>query len=289
MQRTIPALFYAAILFCASAVELPGANPPHLVFVTGDHEYGSERTMPMLAKELEKKFGMRTTVLLARNEKGKLDENYEKNIPGLEALDKADLAVFFLRWRLLPKEQLALIQKYLDSGKPVVGFRTTSHSFHYPAGDESERWNAFGEFAFGTPPGWGASGHTHYGHKSSTDVSIIPAASKNPILTGVDQNFHVRSWLYHVLPKYPPSGATQLLMGKSIDPEHPAIENPVAWAYHTEKGGRSFYTSLGHPEDFQVESFQRLVVNAIHWTLNKPVPKKWPGKLDINAPYEKQK
>ncbi|MEO7297609.1 MAG: ThuA domain-containing protein [Verrucomicrobiota bacterium] len=290
MQRTFFLLWAGLFLGSANLVHLFAADQPHIVFVTGDHEYGSERTMPALAKELEKKFAMKTTVLLATNEKGERDENYEQNIPGLEALEKADLAVFFLRWRLLPKDQLALIQKYLDSGKPVVGFRTTSHSFHYPKGDESERWNAFGEFVFGTPPGWGAEGHTHYGHTSSTDVSVIPAAAENPILKGVDKNFHVRSWLYHVLPKYPPEGATRLLMGKSIDPEKkPALENPVAWTYHTEKGGRAFYTSLGHPEDFQVESFQRLTVNAIHWALGKPVPQKWPGKLDINIPYEKKK
>ncbi len=289
MQRIFSLLFCGLFFLLLNSTRVCGANPPHIVFVTGDHEYGSERTMPLLAKELEKKFGMKTTVLYAINDKGERDENFETNIPGLEALEKADLAVFFLRWRLLPKEQLALIQKYLDSGKPVVGFRTTSHSFHYPKGSESERWNAFGEFAFGTPPGWGASGHTHYGHNSSTDVSVITAAAKNPILTGVDKNFHVRSWLYHVLPKYPPSDATQLLMGKSVDPDKTAIENPVAWTYHTEKGGRAFYTSLGHPEDFQVEPFQRVVVNAIHWALGKNPPKKWPGLLDIKVTYEKQK
>ncbi len=289
MQRTYLALASVLILLLLSSFTANSASPPHVVFVTGDHEYGSEKTMPLLAKELEKKFGMKTTVLYAVNEKGERDENYEKNIPGLEILEKADLAVFYLRWRLLPNDQLAHIQKYLDTGKPIVGFRTTSHSFHYPKGDELERWNAFGEFAFGTPPGWGASGHTHYGHKSSTDVSVIAAAAKHPILRGVDQNFHVRSWLYHVLPKYPPSNATQLLLGKAVDPDKPATENPVAWTYQTENGGRAFYTSLGHPEDFQVEAFQRLTINAVHWALVKNPPKKWPGKLDINVTYEKQK
>jgi type 1 glutamine amidotransferase len=289
MRQTFLFLLCATFLIYSAAPQLIGAEKPHVVFVVGDHEYGSERTMPLLAKELEKKFGMRTTVLQATNEKGEHEESYEKNIPGLEALEGADLAIFFLRWRQLPKEQVQLIQKYLDSGKPVVGFRTTSHSFNYPKGHELERWNAFGRFAFGTPPGWGADGHTHYGHESSTDVVVISAVAQNPILTGVDKNFHVRSWLYHVLPKFPPPGATPLLMGKAVEPNKPAIENPVAWTYHTEKGGRSFYTSLGHPEDFQVESFQRLCVNAIHWALGKPVPKKWPGKLDINVPYEKQK
>jgi hypothetical protein len=44
---------------------------------------------------------------------------------------------------------------------------------------------------------------------------------------------------------------------------------------------------MGHPEDFQVEAFQRLVVNGILWAVGMPVPEKWPGKLDINVPYEK--
>lgn len=266
------------------------SSSPHIVFVTGDHEYGSESTMPALAQALEKNFGMKTTVLYATRPDGIRDEQYEKNIPGLEALAKADLAVFFLRWRQLPEDQLALIQKYLDSGKPLVGFRTTSHSFNFPKGHESEKWNAFGSWAFGTPPGWGADGHTHYGHSSSTDVSINPAAAKNPILTGVATNFHVRSWLYHVVPKWPPADAEQLLIGHSVKPERgPALDNPVAWTWKTKQGARSFYTSMGHPEDFQVESFQRLVVNAIHWALNKPIPAKWPGKLDINVSYEKIK
>jgi hypothetical protein len=44
-------------------------------------------------------------------------------------------------------------------------------------------------------------------------------------------------------------------------------------------------TTLGHPEDFDLEPFQRLVINAIHWAAGKPVPKKWAGKIAINVPY----
>src|SRR5207249_1674067 len=51
----------------------------------------------------------------------------ERDIPGLEALATADLAVFFLRWRALPQEQLRPIRAYLDSGRPVIGFRTSTH------------------------------------------------------------------------------------------------------------------------------------------------------------------
>ncbi len=264
------------------------ARKANVVFVTGDHEYGSERTMPRLASVLQEHFGLTATVLYAVNERGERDENYEKNIPGLEALATADLAVFFLRWRQLPAEQVERIQAYLDSGKPVMGFRTSTHAFKYPAGHPLEKWNAFGEFALGAPPGWGASGHTHYGHESSTDVSVIPAAAGHPVLKGVATEFHVRSWLYQVLPKYPPADATQLLMGKPVKPNNPkAYDNPVAWTWRTKAGGRVFTTTMGHPEDFDVEAFQRLVVNAVHWTLDKPVPEKWPGKLDFNVSYAK--
>ena len=31
-------------------------------------------------------------------------------------------------------------------------------------------------------------------------------------------------------------------------------------------------TTLGHPEDFKVESFQRMVINGIHWAAGMPVP-----------------
>ncbi|MBO0722967.1 MAG: hypothetical protein J2P41_19235, partial [Blastocatellia bacterium] len=155
-------------MFSLFLTQLSGASSasPRVVFVTGDHEYSSEETMPLIAAALAKRYGMRTTVC-----KSQPDEKAEENIPGLEALDEADLAVFFLRWRRLPKEQLEHISRYLDAGKPVVAFRTTTHAFNYPKGHEFEKWNAFAADYLGGPPGWG-NGHTHYGHNSSTDVSI---------------------------------------------------------------------------------------------------------------------
>jgi len=279
----------AVFLLCICSLETLAAGTneaPFVVFVTGDHEYSSERTMPLLAAALETNFGFRTKVLYATQPNGHRNESYEKSIPGLEVLRTADLAVFFLRWRQLPQEQLDFIQQYLDSGKPLIGFRTTSHGFKYDASDPLARWNAFGEFAFGTPPGWGAAGHTHFGHDSSTDVSLAPGAADHPILQGVNTNFHLRSWLYRVLPEYPPKNATWLLMGTAVHPDQPALPNPVAWTWPTPQGARSFYTSMGHPEDFQVEPFQRLVVNAIFWALRRP-PAAWPGPLAIDVSYEK--
>lgn len=290
-MKNVPAILAIA------AVSLTGCHSPSrpsdaqdrkplVVFVTGDHEYSSEATMPLLAAELEKNYGMRTVVLKAFP-----DQNAEENIPGLEALNEADLAIFFLRWRRLPADQVAYIDEYLKSGKPVMGFRTSTHAFNYPEGHALRSWNAFGERAFGAPPGWGgAARHTHYGHESSTDVAVIEAAADHPVLKDVDKNFHVRSWLYKVLPDYPAKGSTWLLMGKSVNPDTPeAIENPVAWTWTSASGARTFMTTMGHPEDFDVEPVQRLIINAVHWALQKPIPDTWAGKIEMKVPYRGMK
>jgi type 1 glutamine amidotransferase len=281
-------MYKSLIFLCFLLVNSPisktlaqAKNKPLIVFVTGDHEYSGEFTLPLIAAELEKNYGFRTKVLKAYP-----NQNAEKNIPDLASLQEADLAVFYLRWRQLPPDQLEYIDKYLKSGKPIMGFRTTTHAFNFPKGDASEKWNTFGEFALNAPPGWGGkAAHTHYGHESSTDVAVIEAAKKHPILTGVAPNFHVRSWLYRVLPDYPTKGSEWLLMGKSVNPDKAAIENPVAWTGTNSFGAKVFTTTMGHPEDFQVEAFQHLIINAIHWELGKKVPKRWKGKIDINVPY----
>tara|TARA_R110002020_G_scaffold312101_3_gene527620 strand:- start:49483 stop:51252 length:1770 start_codon:yes stop_codon:yes gene_type:complete len=272
MQRTIDDLM----------MELPTTSErPLVVFVLGDHEYSGEETMPILAAELEKNYGIRTKVL-----KASPDQNSEENIPGLEALEDADLAVFFLRWRRLPSEQIAHIENYLKSGRPVLGLRTSTHAFNYPEGHELEKWNAFGEMAFNAPPGWEKKGHTHYGHESTTIVSVMPEAKEHPILTGVQKKFPAQSWLYTVLPEYPLKGSESLLMGKAVNPDDPqAIDHPVAWTGTNSFGGKFFMTTLGHPEDFREVSMQQLIINAVHWTLGKQIPAPMEQRLDINVPY----
>ena len=279
MKKTFFVLILGTILIIPNF--LNAQKKPLVVFVCGDHEYSGEVTLPFIAQELEKNYNINTKVL-----KASPNQNSEKNIPGLEILKEADLAIFYLRWRQLPEDQLAYIDEYLKSGKPIMGFRTSTHAFNFPKGHPSERWNAFGEFALNGPPGWGGkAGHTHYGHKSTTDVSVIDGSKKHPILNGVAPNFHVNSWLYHVLPNFPSKGSEWLLMGKSVDPDKVAVDNPVAWVGKNSFGAKVFTTTIGHPEDFSVEAFQRLVINAIHWELGLKVPKKWNGKIDINVPY----
>lgn len=246
------------LLPAASRADEP--KKPHVVFVTGDDEYRSEITMPMIAKILEAKHGIRTSVAYARPKPQSKD-----NIEGLEALKDADLAVFYLRFRKLPDEQLKYITDYVDSGKPVVGLRTSTHAFLYPSGDKNAKLNdGFGREVLGQK--W----IHHNGHRSSTDVEIIPAAKDNPILRGVEPKFHCRSWLYQVLPLV--GDCTPLLEGKAVDTElKNTTPNPVAWT-KTHNGGRVFFTTLGHPDDFKLESMRRLLINGILWSLGRDIP-----------------
>jgi type 1 glutamine amidotransferase len=241
------------------------AKIPHVVFVTGDDEYRSEITMPMIAAILEKAHGMKTSVAYARPRPQTKD-----HIEGLEALATADLMVMFTRFRALPEQELAPILAYVESGKPLVGLRTTTHAFLYPEGSPRQPLNdGFGRNIFGQK--W----ITHHGHESSTDVALHDANRSHPILRGVAP-FHARSWLYHVAP-LAGEGNTVLLDGTSINSNKKAkaaefpLMQPVAWTRQY-KGARVFFTTLGHPADFEHESMRRLLINGILWTLGRDIP-----------------
>ncbi len=228
-----------------------GATKPKTVFVGGDHEYSGESTLPLFGAEL----------------KG------------------ASLAVLFLRWRRLPLKQLAMINAYVRAGKPVIALRTTSHAFSYPAGDEREVWNRWAPDVFGAAPGWNVEGHSHYGHLSTTRARVNALAAQDPILKGVAADFTAPSWRYNVVPNYPPAKAKILLFGDAIDSNKPAVRNPIARTWSNRYRGRAFYTSLGHPGNFALEPFQRLLTNAAFWALDARTSKSWAGRMKIDVPY----
>lgn len=264
MNRPISGMLALCWLICGTGSARP-AEPqkPHVVFVTGDCEYRSEVSMPMIAKILEAKHDMKCSVCFALDESGALKPKYLKNISGLEALRSADLAVFFVRFRQLPDDQLKMILDYVNSGKPAVGLRTSTHAFRYPGGPNT-KWNdAFGRDVFGQK--W----ISHHGHDSSTNVLV--AVKDHPITRGLAPEFHLRSWLYKVVPLH--GDCVPLLVGSAVKGDKPAKEifgvpNPVAWT-KTTKDTRVFFTTLGHPKDFENESMRRLLINGIYWALKR--------------------
>lgn len=263
-------IYLLCILLALGLLASIGYAQSHLVFVVGEGEYRSEVTMPALAQVLKDHYGFRTTVLIDNE----LHGGEENNINGLEILDTADLLVLYLRFRQLPDDQLALLQKYIDRGGPIVAFRTTTHAFNYDEDDpRAKKWNSFGARELGAP--W----IHHYGHGASTDATTV---GEHPILAGVRPEFHVRSWTYHVRPDYPPKDAEILVQGRPVFPEGERggddTVNPIAWTHTHSGGGRVFTTTMGHPEDFSVSDFRRLIVNGVYWCLEREAPRRYaPG------------
>lgn len=283
------ALFLTPLLAWADEASSDVPNRPHVVFVTGDEEYRSEESMPMLARILRNRYGFEVTVCYALSDEGTIDPNRLDNIPGLEVLQEAGMMVMQTRFRQLPDEQLRYIVEFAESGKPMAGFRTATHAFRYGEDHPNSRMdNEWPKKVFGQR--W----IRHHGAANSTDVTIIAGRAGHPILRGVE-NFHARSWLYHTLPLH--ENAVPLLMGRAVEGAEPGGDHfgdphPVAWT-HTYEGAsgtsRVFFTTLGHPEDFFEESMRKLAVNGLFWALGleEEIPREglnvaFVGKFDPN-------
>ncbi|HVW36478.1 MAG TPA: ThuA domain-containing protein, partial [Pirellulales bacterium] len=184
-----------------------------------------------------------------------------------EALDTADLLLVSVRRRTPPKAQLDRIRAYIAAGKPVVGIRTASHAFslrnNQPPPPGHAAWPEFDAEVLG--------GH-YIGHhaepgpgKPRTLVALISAQREHPLLAELPQDeIAVGSSLYKTSPLAPT--ALALVMGR-VEGQEPA--EPAAWTNATAQGGRVFYTSLGHPDDFKLPFFRRLLRNGIFWALGK--------------------
>ena len=248
----------------------------HIVFVTGDDEYRSEESMPMLGKILKRELGAKISIAYSMTGEY-IDPNRSDNIEGLEALETADIMVMFTRFRALPDKQLKYITDFADSGNPMVGFRTATHAFLYED-DESKASmnNEWPTEIFGQQ--WIAHhGHFDDGDSPLTSVDLIPEKANHPILNGV-KPFEAYSWLYHVEGgEWQVYGDREFLIeGKSLRSKHQEnnkldqypITNPVAWT-KSHKGNRIFFTTLGHPYDFLNENMRKIALNGIYWALGK--------------------
>jgi len=296
----------------AAGVTYEGHHGPgrgkYIVLVAGDDaEYHSEETLPQLAKILAVRHGFKCTVLFSINPAdGTIDPKANRNIPGLEALRKADLLILFIRWRDLPDDQMKYFVDYFNSGRPILAIRTGTHPFQFKTSKTYEKysWNS-------KIPGWvGGFGRKflgatweeqldHYGHhgvhgKQSTRAFVAPGAADSPILRGITSGgIWVPTEVYSVpLPMQPtchPLLLGQVLSGE--DPNDPPVEGkpndpmmPVAWTDHftaeSGKTGNSFTTTMGAADDLLNEQLRRLLVNATYWLTG--LQKKIPEKADVD-------
>jgi type 1 glutamine amidotransferase len=258
----------------------------HIVFVTGDEEYRSEESMVQLAKILAVRHGFKCTVLFAIDKKdGTLNPKQLDNIPGLEALQTADLMVLFVRFRDLPDEQMKPFLEYLESGKPIVALRTSTHAFNF------KNHKTYDKFTYTRAGGFGREvlGETwvdHYGKHQveSTRGLVAKGMEKNPIVRGCDDIWGPSDVYALTTLK---GDCQPLVMGQVLEGMKPTDAPkegkklvPVAWTktWKGDKGNTTniFVTTMGHNGDFQNEGVRRLLVNACYWAvgLGDKIPEK---------------
>ncbi len=269
----------------------------HIVFVTGDEEYRSEEGMPMLAKILAIRHGFKCTVLFALNPAdGTIDPNNSTNVVGLKALETADMMILFLRFREPPDDQMKYIADFVNSGKPILGLRTSTHAFEikrnkqsvYAKYDwQSKEWpGGFGQHVLGDT--W-ISHHGNHG-KESTRGLINEQFKDHPVLRGVDDIWGPTD-VYGII--HLPADVKVLVYGQVLEgmkPTDKAVTGPknnpmmpLIWIrnYVGESGktSRVLGTTIGAAPDLESEGLRRLLVNACYWGLG--LEEKAPAKSNV--------
>jgi hypothetical protein len=298
-------LFFAAWLNSAAAEPLvfEGTDGPgkgkHIVLVSGDEEYRSEEALPQLAKILAKHHGFKCTVLFAIDPKtGEINPNQKDNIPGLEALDSADLLIIFTRFRDLPDEQMKHVVDYVESGRPIIGIRTATHAFDIPRGKTyskygwtSKQWDGgFGRQVLGET--W-INHHGQHGRQSTRGI-IADGMQNHPIMRGIhDGDIWGPTDVYVVrLPL--PGDSKPVVLGQVLQgmkPDDPPVEGkqnnpmmPIAWiktyAAPNGKTARVFTSTIGASQDLLSDGVRRMFVNACYWTLG--MEDKLPEKANVD-------
>ncbi len=285
----------------------PKAGPvqgKHIVFLSGDEEYRSEEALPMMAKILATRHGFKCTVLFSINPAdGTIAPTIVTNIPGMEALDTADLCFMSLRFRELPDQQMKHFVDYVNSGKPIIALRTSTHAFSYEKNKQSRyaKWDwrskewpgGFGQQVLGET--W-VSHHGNHGVESTRGI-INPAQRDSPILRGVNDIWGPTD-VYTV--SHLPSSATVLVYGqvlKGMNPTDPPVDGPknnpmmpLIWTLNyiseTGKSSKILTATIGAAVDLQSEGLRRLVVNGCYWAvgLQDQIPPK--ANVDYVGEYK---
>lgn len=275
-----------------------------IVFISGDEEYRSEESLPMLAQILSKTHGFESVVLFSIHpENGQVDPNYSRHIPGLEQLESADLLIIATRFRELPDAQMKYIDAYLMAGKPVIGLRTATHAFNFGKDSKSaytrygyssneKGWEGgFGKLVLGET--WVAHHGIHGSEGTRGLVDGMNQLQEHPILKGVKDVWGSTD-VYTV--NNLPESASVLLWGQSTmgmtDKSPLSWEKsvmPIAWTkpYQLPSGkeGKVFTTTMGAATDFLSEDLRRMLVNACYWALDIQEPSKAGAQVDVVGEY----
>jgi hypothetical protein len=234
----------------------PADKRPHAVFVIADDEYRTEQTLADFAKEHVEPH-IRCTFVNS-------DPADRNSLLAVEAVYDADLVVLSVRRRFFPVQQMDVLERYIRSGKPLIVVRAGISPFAESGdlrrtGEGQVVWQDFDREVLGCVYNF----YDAAARERGSDIWAVAQEEPHPILRGLGGlRFHTPAWIYRVRPLQ--KEAIVLLEGRWSDEIPP---EPVAWTIPREDGP-VFYTSLGHPDDFQRPEFNRLLKNAVFWTVS---------------------
>jgi len=293
-------------LWCEYSAPREISKGKRIVLIAGDDEYRSEESLPMLGKILSQHHGFDVTVLFPVNPETQLIQpSYQKNIPGMHRLEGADLVVIGLRFRNLPDEQMKFFDDYVQSGKPLIGLRTSTHAFNYPSSsssqfkhysynNRSEQWpEGFGKEFLGET--W-VNHHGRHGTESTRGV-VVSEKSAHAILRGVSDVWGDTD-VYGI--RQLPDDANVIMLGEIVagmQPDAPAVVGdrndpmmPIAWTRHYPRTAgestRIFCTTMGSATDFLSLGLRRMVINACYWCLGLEDQIDEDAKVEFVVPFE---
>ena len=244
------------LMIWASSFHVFSTEKPKVVFLLAEREYLTESTLPKFAKDhLSEKYD---SFFCSAPKEGA----QRHLLSNAFFIPKADLLVISVRRRAFPEKTMQMIRAFVESGKPVLGIRTSSHAFELRKEQATEGHAEW--------PKWdteviGGNYQGHLGKGLICNIEKTSESSNHPILEKVDLPFDTPATLYRNSPL--PSASEALLEGRVKG----FRKEPVAWTRLTSFGGKVFYTSLGHLEDFKKPAFNQLLKNAVSWCLSSKV------------------
>lgn len=273
----------------------------HILFIASDHEYRGEETCPAIARILAKRYGFKCTVLFGQNEEGIITPG-SSHIPGIDAIDDADMLFLFLRFVHPEDAWMKKFEAYLKRGGPVLGLRTTTHGFNGLKGKYAYHNYNYGGADFVGGFGRQILGETwnpklgagHYGrnHQFATAMNVVPEQKEHPIMRGVKE-MHAMAGAYSAVPM-PDStilAMNQVLQSMEVgaEPQADKEPQPAAWVrtyqFKGGKEGRAFCSTQGASEDILSEGVRRMIINATLWCMGMEDQIKADADVSFVGPY----
>ena len=268
MKRVMSILLTLAVGILAVAAN--AAEPHKVVFIAGKldghppdtHEY--ERSVLLLQHTLD----------TAPNVSGIMTEAYFDGWPkDPSTLEDADTIVIIsggcdqvlTDHPLMVGDRLRVVGEQMDRGCGLVVIHWTTFAPRDMAGEQFLEWvGGYFDYESGPPPR-----HWYSAIQTATTNPVV-ATPDHPISRGLTP-FELHEEYYYKIrfrendPRFTPILNTPI-------PNVPD-DQTVAWAVQRDNGGRGFGFTGGHfYKNYFIESFRRMILNAILWTAHVEVP-----------------